>query len=63
MQKDPVCGMTVDPNRAAGRSEHQGSIYYFCAPGCKRKFDQNPNQYLNKASHGCACEMESPDRQ
>lgn len=48
MHKDPVCGMTVDPNRAAGKSEYQGSTYYFCSQGCKRKFDQNPKQYLNK---------------
>lgn len=48
MRKDPVCGMTVDPNRAAGKSEYQGSTYYFCSQGCKRKFDQNANQYLNR---------------
>jgi Cu+-exporting ATPase len=36
---DPVCGMTVDPARAAGTSERDGVRYYFCAPGCKQKFD------------------------
>ena len=30
---DPVCGMTVDPARAAGTSERGGVRYYFCAPG------------------------------
>ena len=47
MEKDPVCGMEVDPRNAAAQSEHQGQTYYFCAPGCKRAFDQNPEQYLS----------------
>ena len=45
MVKDVVCGMGIDPKEAAGRSEYQGRSYYFCAPGCKRKFDANPQQY------------------
>jgi len=36
---DPVCGMTVDPARAAGVSEREGVRYYFCSAGCKQKFD------------------------
>jgi P-type Cu+ transporter len=36
---DPVCGMTVDPAKAAGTSERDGVRYYFCSPGCKEKFD------------------------
>ena len=48
MAKDPVCGMDVDPATAAGSSEYQGVQYYFCNPGCKRKFDQNPAQYVNE---------------
>ena len=43
---DPVCGMKVDPAKAAGRSEHNGTTYYFCNPGCKTKFDANPGQYV-----------------
>jgi YHS domain-containing protein len=45
MQKDPVCGMQVDPQKAAGKSEYQGKTYYFCSAGCKKKFDANPSQY------------------
>jgi Cu+-exporting ATPase len=44
--KDPVCGMDVDPATAQHKSEYQGQTYYFCAPGCKAKFDQNPQQYV-----------------
>lgn len=45
MEKDPVCGMQVEPQKAAGKSEHQGKTYYFCSPGCKRKFDAAPEQH------------------
>src|SRR6187551_2935790 len=44
--KDPVCGMEVDPAKAAGTSEYQGTTYYFCAKSCKTKFDANPKQYV-----------------
>lgn len=45
---DPVCGMEIDPNTAAGTSEYRGQTYYFCAPGCKRSFDKDPEKYVNK---------------
>ena len=46
MAKDPVCGMDVDPASAAGSSEYKGKTYYFCAPGCKKSFDDDPEKYL-----------------
>lgn len=46
MAKDPVCGMDVDPASAAGSSEYKGKTYYFCAPGCKKTFDEEPERYL-----------------
>jgi YHS domain-containing protein len=48
MVKDPVCGMMIDEKTAAGRSEFNGTTYYFCAPICKQKFDQNPGAYLGR---------------
>jgi Cu+-exporting ATPase len=45
MAIDPVCGMQVDPAKAAGTSDYQGKTYYFCAKSCKAKFDANPGQY------------------
>ena len=47
MEKDVVCGMTVDPKTAAGKSEYQGKTYYFCSKGCKASFDKNPAKYVN----------------
>ena len=43
---DPVCKMEVDEASAAATSEYKGKKYYFCAPGCKRAFDQDPEKYL-----------------
>jgi Cu+-exporting ATPase len=46
MEKDVVCGMQVDPAKAAGTSQYAGKTYYFCSTGCKAKFDANPGQYV-----------------
>ena len=47
--KDPVCGMTVDPHTAKHRAEHGGRTYYFCATGCRTKFEADPTRYLSPA--------------
>jgi Cu+-exporting ATPase len=46
-RKDPVCGMTVDPSRAAGKAEHGGETYYFCSKRCAERFAQDPEKFLN----------------
>ena len=46
--KDPVCGMEVEPDEAAGQSDYQGKTYYFCCNECKRKFDQNPQAFVKQ---------------
>jgi Cu+-exporting ATPase len=46
MERDPVCGMKVDPVKAAAKIEHAGKTYYFCAPGCAKRFQQAPEKYL-----------------
>jgi len=43
---DPVCKMKVDPMTAPAKSEYNGNMYYFCALGCKKMFDRNPERYL-----------------
>ncbi|HUS19291.1 MAG TPA: heavy metal translocating P-type ATPase [Terriglobales bacterium] len=45
-QTDPVCGMQVDPERAAASYDYQGKNYYFCHPGCKTNFEADPARYL-----------------
>ncbi len=51
MAKDPVCGMEVDPKISA-KSEYKGQTYYFCSPGCKQAFDEEPEKYVGKAQAG-----------
>jgi YHS domain-containing protein len=46
MVTDPVCKMTIDEKKAAGKSEYNGQTFYFCATACKTKFDANPQAYI-----------------
>ena len=50
MERDPVCGMTVDPARAAAQVVYAGKTYYFCCGGCADKFRAEPAKYLNASS-------------
>jgi P-type Cu+ transporter len=53
-EMDPVCGMSVQPERAAARREYAGETYYFCAEGCARKFDAAPQKYSGLAVRSSA---------
>ncbi len=44
---DPVCGMTVEGEKAAGKSEYEGKTYYFCSSACKARFDADPAAVLS----------------
>lgn len=46
MATDPVCNMEVDEKTVKFKSVYKGKNYYFCAPGCKTSFDENPEKYL-----------------
>ena len=46
MAVDPICKMTVDEESAKYISKYKGKKYFFCAPGCKKKFDENPDKYV-----------------
>src|SRR3984957_5105186 len=47
MERDPVCGMTVDAARAAAQVVYAGKTYYFCCAGCADKFRAEPAKYLS----------------
>ena len=52
---DPICKMEVDTdNPAGGTSEHEGTTYYFCAPGCRVAFGKDPEKYLSDDWEGMA---------
>jgi P-type Cu+ transporter len=48
---DPVCGMTVEPQHAAGSHTHAGSTYYFCSGSCQKKFAADPQRYLKTGAN------------
>src|SRR5436190_21021100 len=43
---DPVCGMKVDPAKAAAKLLHEGKPYHFCSLGCFVRFRHEPQRYL-----------------
>ncbi len=49
MAIDPICKMEVDEKTAKFKSEYKEKTYYFCAPGCKKDFDSNPEKYIKKS--------------
>ena len=46
VERDPVCGMTVDVATARHSAEHAGRTYYFCCGGCRERFLAAPERYL-----------------
>ena len=46
MATDPVCDMEVDVEEAEFKTTYKDKTYYFCAPGCKKMFEENPEKYL-----------------
>ena len=46
MAIDPVCKMDVNEKDAKWKTEYKGKTYYFCAPGCKKAFEENPGKFL-----------------
>lgn len=45
-EKDPVCGMNVEPAKARHRTSFAGKDYYFCSEACLQKFGADPDKYL-----------------
>lgn len=56
---DPVCGMEVDSETAAGHSDFKGQTYHFCANACKGRFDANPEMFARDQEHQAEDRSES----
>src|SRR5512147_1289797 len=50
MTTDPVCGMTVDEQTAAGSVEYEGKRYLFCSTHCLHQFQTAPRQYIRPSA-------------
>ncbi|HMI53092.1 MAG TPA: heavy metal translocating P-type ATPase [Candidatus Saccharimonadales bacterium] len=55
---DPVCGMNVAPQKAAGQVEYSGRTYYFCSPRCAERFTLEPEKFL--AAAGLSAKSANP---
>jgi YHS domain-containing protein len=47
---DPVCGMQVDPCDTKLMTEYDDKCFYFCAEGCLRTFQDNPEKFTGTKS-------------
>lgn len=62
---DPVCGMKVNPDKAAGTASYQGQDYWFCGKSCLAKFEASPEKFVGvedskEIDPGCASCGEIP---
>src|SRR5687768_8756642 len=58
--RDPVCGMDVDRDRAAGVSTYGGRTFRFCSPACLKQFEQAPGRYAGEPGGEAAFEEHDP---
>ena len=54
MVKDPVCGMSVDPETSRHRHELDGTTYHFCSDRCRSRFAQDPGKFLDPDANAAA---------
>ena len=54
LERDPVCGMSVNPATAKHVHEHGGKKYYFCWASALEKFKADPQIWLNPPRPGDA---------
>ncbi len=64
---DPVCGMTVDPDAAAGSVTRSGTTYYFCSRHCQQMFEADPGKYTgpsptNAGDSCCSAKAANPSK-
>jgi Cu+-exporting ATPase len=48
-ERDPVCGISVDPAASTHHAEHAGHTHYFCGRRCRERFEADPARYLKPA--------------
>ncbi len=56
--RDPVCGITVDPEAGKPTASYQGHTYHFCSAGCRTKFMATPDQYLTATDPVCGMDVD-----
>ena len=56
--RDPVCGMTVDPEAGKPTAEHDGHVFHFCSEGCRGRFVAAPGDYLTARDPVCGMDVD-----
>ena len=56
--RDPVCGMTVDPEAGKPTAEHDGHVFHFCSERCRGKFVAAPGDYLTARDPVCGMDVD-----
>jgi Cu+-exporting ATPase len=64
---DPVCGMKIAPEKAAGNYDYKGETYYFCSKSCLAKFQTNPESFLKpkavvQPANCCSHQAHKPEK-
>ena len=56
--RDPVCGMTVDPDSSDHAASHNNHSYFFCSAGCKTKFEADPDAFVEAEDPVCGMQVQ-----
>ncbi len=56
--RDPVCGMTVDPNAGKPSHEHDGRVFHFCAQRCCDRFADEPESFITDTCPVCGSDVD-----
>jgi len=59
---DPVCGMSIEPDTAAGSYDYEGKTYYFCSPSCLQKFQAEPAKFIKQLESSTKLAAETAPR-
>lgn len=58
IMRDPVCGMTVDPEAGKPTARHGGRLFHFCSAGCQTKFSKEPKTYIEAIDPVCGMKVD-----
>ena len=61
--RDPVCGMTVDPDAGKPSCDHEGREFHFCNPGCLDKFVASPDDFIESVDPVCGVSIDRASAQ
>jgi P-type Cu+ transporter len=48
MERDPVCGMTLQPGQEAADCRYRDRAYHFCSVECRQMFERDPKEYIRE---------------